>query len=287
MGANPPDAACRVATRYRDVQPRSLRARLRAKARMLALRVLSLRAKIPADGEWIRFTYYHHVLDDERKGMAEHLKLMRRHGDFITLDDAVAALQDPAGIGGRYFCVTFDDGFRNCLTHAMPILVDHDCPAAFFLPTDYIGATLDEHWNMVRRFFDVASPNHPLVLEFLNWDDCRAMARAGMTFGSHTSSHVQPITLTAPEFQKELAESKASIERELGRCDHFCCPWGTPGLHFDPKVHPDMVRQAGFKSFLTTCRGPNYAGADPFAIRREHAVAADDTFVIRYFFSRR
>src|SRR5438105_6196996 len=78
---------------------------------------------LPSDRDWIYFPLYHFILDDERRGFDRHLRYMRRRGEFISIDDAVAAMSNPAGIGGRYFCVTFDDGVKNCLTNAVPILV--------------------------------------------------------------------------------------------------------------------------------------------------------------------
>ena len=91
-------------------------------------------------------------MDDERRGFDAHLRYMSRHGDFISMDDAVQALVNPAGIGGRYFCVTFDDGVKNCVTNALPILVERRVPAAFFIATDYVGLRLETDWERIRPF---------------------------------------------------------------------------------------------------------------------------------------
>ncbi len=98
-------------------------------------------------GEWVHFPMYHHVLDDERRGFDRQLRYLRRFGDFLDADDAVDALARPGGIGGRYFCITFDDGFKDSLTNALPVLIDRKCPAIFFLATDYIGLDLDADWD--------------------------------------------------------------------------------------------------------------------------------------------
>lgn len=273
--------------RYSELtRQHSVLRRARAVARSGVAFLLSRGARISLDRNWILFPYYHHVLDDERRGFDQHLTYMRRFGEFISLDDAVDALQDPGGIDGRYFCVSFDDGFKNCATNATPILVDHGCPAAFFIPTDYIGRELTGDWDVVQRFFARAQ-KYGVLMDFLSWDDCRAMVAAGMTIGSHTCSHVRLTDLEPDELQRQLCLSKAIIEKELGTvCDHFACPWGSPGRDFEPDRHVECLREVGYRSLLTTQRGPNLSGASPFAIRREETRAAEGTWVLRYFWTR-
>ena len=112
-------------------------ARLRATARRAALLALSL-APGRGRGGALRFPYYHHVFEDERATFARQLRWMRRQGEYLGWDDAVALVQSGQPIDGRYFCISFDDGFRNCVTHALPILVEHGATVAFFLATSFI-----------------------------------------------------------------------------------------------------------------------------------------------------
>lgn len=278
-------------TKVRDyaelVQGWSLRQRLRSAARKTAIFLLSLPARISGRREWIFFPYYHHVLDDERRGFDRQLTYMRQFGEFVSLDDAITALQNPGGLGGRYFCVSFDDGFRSCLTNALPILLDHRCPAAFFVPTNHISLDLDENRDAFRgpdAFGDTPFP----PLEHLTWDECHQLQVAEMTIGSHTCSHARPAGLDPAGFDAELRESKARIECQLGKpCHHFACPWGQPFADFDPTTHPAQARKVGYRSFLTTVRGPNSSGADAYFIRRDHMLAGDSMFVLRYFLSRK
>jgi peptidoglycan/xylan/chitin deacetylase (PgdA/CDA1 family) len=224
--------------------------------------------RLPAGRDWIFFPLYHFIVDDERRAFDAHLRYMRRHGDFISMDDAADAMTNPAGIGGRYFCVTFDDGVKNCVTNALPILVDRRVPAAFFIATDYVGLRLDEDWDRIRSFPQPYT-GFRAAFDFVTWDDCRRMHAAGMTIGAHTCRHRRLTSLSEAESDQELRGSKARIEEELNvSCDHFAAPWGIPGADFDPGVHPPQARSIGFRSFLTTRPGANYARSDAFAIRR-------------------
>jgi peptidoglycan/xylan/chitin deacetylase (PgdA/CDA1 family) len=248
---------------------RSFRAQLLARARRAALALRGLVSWPPASRQWVIFLCYHWVLDDERNGFLRQILKLREFGDIIALDDALAALGTPTGIGGRYFCLTFDDGFRNCVANAVPVLVEAKAPAAFFVPTKYIGLDLDRDWEEIEPFYQRSWRKYGRFFEFLTWDDCRRMAQAGFTVGSHTHSHVKLKGLGADERRFELGHSKLLIERAIGtECRHFACPWGTPSDAFDPAVDPEMARAAGYASFLTTEEGPNLFGTSPLRVRR-------------------
>jgi peptidoglycan/xylan/chitin deacetylase (PgdA/CDA1 family) len=208
---------------------------------------------------------------------------LRQWGDFITLDDAVAALASPGGVGGRYFCLTFDDGFRNWITNAVPVLADLAIPAAFFIPTKYIGLDLDSDWDQIAPFYQRSWTKYGRFLEFLSWDECRRIAAAGFAIGSHTHSHVRLNQVQFQEAEQELAISKQIIEQQLGRpCRHFCCPWGQPEEDFDPASHTELARRLGYVSFLTTREGANYSGQSPFEIRRNDVAPNQGRWLFRY-----
>jgi len=258
--------------------------RARTLGRDTAVLLLSLFSKIDSSGEWVRFPYYHHVFDDEADGFRRQLRYMKRYGDFISLDDAVDIFESNKRIGGRYFCVTFDDGFKNCLTNALPILVENSCKAAFFICTDFIGSRGDD---AAADFFSKSADAYPVPVEFLDWDDCRRLVGAGMVIGSHTCSHARLSSLDEKTLRTELEESKERIEKELGvDCIHFCCPWGKPGKDFMSDRGPRIAKELGYHSFLTTERGPNSGDADPFGIRRDDMMAGWGDYQLRYFFSR-
>lgn len=259
---------------------RGIRSLSRDVARKIIISLKASRRNPTGSTGWVRFPYYHHVFDDERAGFEKHLRYYKSIADIISLDDALELMTGDTPIDGRYICITFDDGFKNWTDNALPILKDMGAVAAFFVATDYIGTDVNADRDKLLKFYDSGDK----LMEFMTWDDCRSLHDAGMTVGSHSVHHAHLADIDYEAAQAEMVNSKKTIEDELANpCDHFCCPFGVPGVDFDTTTHPSMARDAGYKSFLTTRRGPNTLGADPFAVRRDHMLANASLLEVRYF----
>ncbi|CAK0769259.1 hypothetical protein CCP3SC15_30001 [Gammaproteobacteria bacterium] len=274
----------RRADTYREHQaPRALLGKINQSAQRAIIRVKAHSRCIGGTRSvWLRFPFYHHVFADERRGFVRHLEAMRQYGEFISLDQALGLLASGRPYDGRYFCLTFDDGFRNILTHAAPILAEREITAAIFVVSNLVSDNIGDWGTQQDNFF---GPNR-LPAEFLSWDDCRALSASGFTIGSHSANHRHFIELSATEVEHELSASKAQIEQALGQpCHHFCCPWGKPGRDFKPERDPALAAQLGYRSFLTTRWGSVEASDSPFSIRRVGLVARYGLSQLRYFLS--
>jgi peptidoglycan/xylan/chitin deacetylase (PgdA/CDA1 family) len=244
---------------------------------------LSLLRSVQKNCDSIRFPYYHHVFDDERHGFEEHLKYFKNMGDFIAIDEAIALIESGNTIKGKYFCITFDDGYKSCVTNALPILNQYGAAADFFIPTKYIGLSVKDDIELCSTFYK----GYRILLEFLTWNDCRTLISNGMTIGSHTVNHNSLMGLSSAEAENELVASKKEIERRLEvSCRHFCAPNGIPNVHFMVDRDPDLAKKAGYKSFLTTRRGATAIKMNPMLIMRDHFIAAWKTNQLRYFYSK-
>ena len=263
----------------------SLTEKVRSTVRELAIFGLSQRSSIAASGNWIRFPYYHHVFDDERKDFERQLKYLRNFGEFISIDDVCTMMNDKAAIDGRYFCVSFDDGYR-CLYHnMMPITAAMNIPVIIYLPTIYTGLSETNEEDLVLVKDNL--PNNSKLLSFLSWEQCREMLDHQISFGSHTKTHANLAGLSPAEIEKELLESKLIIEENLQRdCTHFACPWGRVNINFDPAITTPIAQKLGYQTFCTTDRGKTQKGDDLFQIKRDHLLAHWGNYQLKYFFSK-
>jgi peptidoglycan/xylan/chitin deacetylase (PgdA/CDA1 family) len=103
----------------------------------------------------------------------------------------------------------------------------------------------------------------------MSWDEARALAASGLvTMGAHSVTHRNLKHLPLAEARREIAESKARIERELGRpCDFFAYPFGNPANDFTGAVK-SAVGEAGFRAAFTVVLGLVRPGDDLLALPR-------------------
>jgi peptidoglycan/xylan/chitin deacetylase (PgdA/CDA1 family) len=61
-------------------------------------------------------------------------------------------------LAGRCVAVTFDDGYANNLSAALPSLTEYDVPATLFVTTGYIGGEREFWWDELERIIFGARP---------------------------------------------------------------------------------------------------------------------------------
>ena len=94
---------------------------------------------------------------------ARQMEFLRTHYDVRPIDEA---LTEP-GSGRPRACITFDDGYRNNLELALPVLQRLSLPATIFLPTAFIGST-ELLWT-TRLDFALRAATDAAVTEFASW----------------------------------------------------------------------------------------------------------------------
>ena len=154
----------------------ALRARLsRALDTVGALRaILELRARTGTP--WLTALTYHRVTDDRDhpfdRGVVDatpdeldaQLTVLGRYFDFVGVDEVEDYLRTRK-LPRSPALVTFDDGYRECLDVALPVLQKHRVPAAFFVPTTYVSARRLYWWDRLSYVLRT-SPKARVTLEY-------------------------------------------------------------------------------------------------------------------------
>jgi len=70
--------------------------------------------------------------------------------EFLALDEIPERLRSPRP-GRPFACFTFDDGYRDNLTCALPIFRRFGIPLTVYVPTDYVDGRGDLWWLMLER----------------------------------------------------------------------------------------------------------------------------------------
>ncbi len=242
---------------------RPLSSRARGVARRAALGVLS---RLPrASGPGVRIVHYHYVFDDERERFTQQLRFLAREFRPVSLSQAVEQLR-LGQTAGDEVVVTFDDGFRNQLDVAAPLLAEHGFSACFFLVTDLLEADAE-----AARAFCRDKLHLPLPVEPLDWDGASRLLELGHEIGSHTRSHPDLTSLEPDALLDELTSSREELSKRLVAARHVSAPYGDRA-RFSERV-ADAARAAGYESCASAIRGVNRSALDLYSLRRHHLSA--------------
>ena len=80
--------------------------------------------------------------------------------DIVTLDEAIERLASPRA-GRRFIVLTFDDGYRDNLVHALPVLQRHKAPFTLYVPTGLVDAAGEIWWQAIE---DIIASHSTLML---------------------------------------------------------------------------------------------------------------------------
>jgi peptidoglycan/xylan/chitin deacetylase (PgdA/CDA1 family) len=190
---------------------------------------------------------YHSVDNDEGEltmspsAFDRQLSYLKNHGHyFATLDEIVAYAKGEKKLPRKCVALTFDDGYEDILTQALPILTKYRAPATLFVIEDF-----ETHKKLFK-------PGAPMLSDA----SLAKLTESGLvTLGHHSISHAMLETLDDAELARELANER--------RYAYFAYPGG----HYSKRVMK-AVEGAGFKAAFTIKPGLIASGDELFALKR-------------------
>ena len=157
---------------------------------------------------------------------------------------------------GKVVGLTFDDGYKNTLFTASPIL-----QRLGFTATCYFVSDVSDEIGGVNRWDQskgIAENQLMSEREIGLWH------RAGHEVGAHTCSHINLEHASDEVARAEILESKTLLENLIhGPVDSFCYPYGAYSSH-----HVSMVEKAGFRNATTMRRGRAKPGENSYELPR-------------------
>lgn len=176
---------------------------------------------------------YHHIkfcdnnCNDIEKGLSVspeifdgQMKYLKENNwESIKLNDLFYKYDQPT------IAITFDDGYKDNLTEALPIMKKYELVATIFIISDMVGNE-----------------------GYLNWDEIKELKNAGWEIGVHSATHPNLATLGTEDLKYQIIEAKKKIDENVGiNTNSFSYPAGK----YNQEVI-NIVKEAGLNLAVTT-----------------------------------
>jgi len=183
-------------------------------------------SEIPADAD-----VYRRDLTVTPARFEAQLQYLQAQGyQSVSLVDIYETLALGKPLPARPIVLTFDDGYKDAYTHALPLL---------------------QAYGFTGEFFVLATPAHFEAPAYMTWGEIRTLADAGMSIQAHGRDHYD---LTGRDYDflvYQVLGAREAVEAHTGRpATFFCYPSG----RHDASVEA-VVASAGYLGAVTTAWG--------------------------------
>jgi len=204
---------------------------------------------------YVPILYYHYIrinpnprdrvgfgLSTPPAAFRAQMQYLSDHGfHVVSLHRAVMAIQNHSGLPSRPLVLTFDDGYADFFSNAVPILQSYGFTATSFVITGRMG------WA------GYMTPSQIVAADSM-----------GFTIGAHTVDHVALAAQVPARASWEIRQSKLTLEALLGHpVRDFAYPYGSFNLY-------DMAqaRSLGFETAVSTLSGTWHSAGQLFELSR-------------------
>jgi peptidoglycan/xylan/chitin deacetylase (PgdA/CDA1 family) len=214
----------------------------------------------------VTILFYHRVADEHPNpwtistaGFSRQVEWLRRRFDLVSLEEAQRRIR-AADSPRPAVAITFDDGYAENCSHALPLLIKLKVPCTYFVATRFVlNDEAFPHDVQAGRPLPVNTP-----------EQIRALANAGVEIGAHTRGHID----LGPETNRRVLEDEIigaaeDLTEITGRRPrYFAFPFGRHRNMNADAFH--LARDAGFEGVCSAYGGYNALGGDPFHLKRFH-----------------
>ncbi len=189
---------------------------------------------------------------------AEHMAYLHHFGYTPLTVTQFVTRRTQRGVAGtlpaRPVVITFDDGFADFFTSALPILQKYSFGATMYIPTAYIG-------GKSRWMEQLGEGSRPL----LSWQQIQEMNASGIECGAHSHTHLQLDLLSRLRANEEIMLSKRILEDSLKQpVTSFAYPHG----YYKAETQR-LLRRAGYTSACTVKYAMATENTNTFALTRQ------------------
>lgn len=221
----------------------------------------------------IRILMYHRVdrldgydqLTVTPERFREQMRILAEHYRVIPLSLALEELA--LGCPTPHTVVlTFDDGYRDNLVHALPVLKEFGLSATVFVTTGFAAGRCRH-------------PRYPNARDLhMDWRDLRQwLAHEGNEIGAHSCTHPRLRLLPDDRCRHEIADCLRDFAAaDIAHNGVFCYPGGDAGAR-----EAALVRDSGYRAAVSVAPGLNRMSTDRYMLQRTAITERDDATAFR------
>lgn len=205
---------------------------------------------------YVPILYYHYIrinpIPTDRVGFSlsttpamfrAQMQYLANHGfHVISLHQAVVAIRNHSGLPSHSVVLTFDDGYADFFSTAIPVLRSHGFTATSFVISGRMG------WG-----------------GYMSASQVVAADGMGFTIGAHTVDHVALAAQPPSRAAWEIKQSKLTLEGLLGHpVLDFAYPYGSFNAYDEAQAKSD-----GFEAAASTMYGSWHSAGQLFDLSRQ------------------
>ena len=192
-----------------------------------------------------------------RKIFDELMEEISKNYKPISLQDLIKKIRDGKELDKKTVVITFDDGYKDNILCAAPILLKYNIPATFFITSGYINTEKVFPWD---RQSNVKHPS-------MTWNEVRELVSMGFDIGAHTINHANLGMVSLDIARTEIMGCKEQIENEINKeVNTFAYPFGGRDNVKDDVI--ELIRKAGFDCCCSAFGGKVTMDSDLYNLYR-------------------
>lgn len=206
----------------------------------------------------------------------KHIKYINTYYKPVSLTELISRITTKSLVGDEV-CVTFDDGYRDNLTNALPILEKYNTPATIFMTTANLGEQASFDWDM--KYSDKDRAN------FLSHEEIKKLANSPLIeIGAHTHHHFRLSDLSRNDQLLEIETSKKILEDIIQKkVLHFAYPFG--GKQDFNDISRIITIELGFMSACENTGMLLTSSADAYSFSRINIRECNVNYLSKQLFS--
>jgi peptidoglycan/xylan/chitin deacetylase (PgdA/CDA1 family) len=213
---------------------------------------------------------FHRTPNKYIRQFENNLRLLKEYTNVVSLDDFIANNLSYKKIN---IVITFDDGYKEWVSVALPVLKKYGLKATFFISSGLLDTDINKQ-NNINLYNSLITER----IEPLSVIDLIKLKESGNIIGGHTVHH---ISLNKEKnlsiIEREILEDKLRLEEIIqAPVEYFAYPFGHVGSYKNTRK---ILEKCNYRAAVSLIPGFNSKLTDRFCLHRDLVRSEMDKYI--------